>query len=180
MNPAVVDTATPTDPDTVTDTAADDRPGAGPAPRPLTDQEASELLSGQQFGVLAGLKRSGHPHLSTVLYRWDAQERTVRVSSTAERLKTRQLRTRPQAALHVTGPNVWSFAVAEGDAEVSEPTAVPGDAVGRELLSMTPGFADPADEAAFLAQLVADRRVVIRIQVSRLYGTALDIPGQAD
>ncbi|GAA1419354.1 hypothetical protein GCM10009662_74010 [Catellatospora coxensis] len=65
MNPTVVATATSTVPDTVTETAADDRPGAGPAPRPLTDQEASELLGGQQFGVLAGLKRSGHPHLST-------------------------------------------------------------------------------------------------------------------
>ncbi|MBI0377346.1 PPOX class F420-dependent oxidoreductase, partial [Streptomyces albiflaviniger] len=57
----------------------------------------------------------------------------------------------------------------------SEVTAVPGDAVGRELLSMTPGFADPHDETAFLEQLVADRRVVIRIRVSRLYGTALDV-----
>lgn len=55
-------------------------------------------------------------------------------------------------------------------------TAVPEDAVGRELLSMTPGFAEPHEEAAFLEQLVADRRVVIRIRVSRLYGTALDMP----
>lgn len=151
-------------------------PGAGPAPRVLTDAELSRLLGAQQFGVLASVRRTGHPHLTTVLYAWDAEERVVRVSSTADRLKPRQLRTDPHAALHVNGPDVFSFAVAEGEAEVSDPAAESGDAVSRELLSMTPGFEDPAEEAAFLSQLVADRRVVIRLRVSRLYGTALDVP----
>ncbi|MFG3141505.1 pyridoxamine 5'-phosphate oxidase family protein [Streptomyces sp. NPDC048211] len=151
-------------------------PGAGPAPRTLTEAELSRLLGAQQFGVLASVRSTGHPHLTTVLYSWDAKERTVRVSSTADRLKPRQLHTDPHAALHVNGPDVFSFAVAEGVAEVSDPAAVPGDAVSRELLSLTPGFEDPAEEAAFLSQVVADRRVVIRIRVSRLYGTALDVP----
>jgi hypothetical protein len=101
------------------------------------------------------------------------------VSTTAGRLKARQLAANPHAALHVAGPDVWSFAVAEGEAEVSEPSTVPGDAVGRELLSMVPLFADPAAEEAFLAQQAAERRVVIRLRVTRLYGTALDI-AQAD
>ncbi|WP_327709745.1 TIGR03618 family F420-dependent PPOX class oxidoreductase [Streptomyces sp. NBC_00464] len=165
---------TDTAPTITTDT--DTGPGNGPAPRTLTEAELSQLLGEQQFGVLASVRRTGHPHLTTVLYSWDAKERVVRVSSTADRLKPRQLRTDPHAALHVNGPDVFSFAVAEGEAEVSAPAAVPGDAVSRELLSLTPGFEDPAEEAAFLAQVVADRRVVIRIRVSRLYGTALDIP----
>ncbi|MFI5941322.1 pyridoxamine 5'-phosphate oxidase family protein [Streptomyces uncialis] len=150
---------------------------AGPAPRPLTDADASALLAAGRFGTLAAVRSTGHPHLSTVLYDWDPAERTVRVSTTAERLKARQLRRDPHASLHVQGPDVWSFAVAEGLAEVSEPTAVPGDTVGRELLALTPGFPDPADESAFLAQAVTDRRVVVRLRVSRLYGTALDITG---
>ncbi|MEU9796765.1 PPOX class F420-dependent oxidoreductase [Streptomyces sparsogenes] len=152
------------------------KPGAGPAPRPLTDEELSRLLREQQFAVLATVKRSGHPHLSTVLHHWSPEERVIRISTTADRLKVRQLRRDPHAALHVSGPDVWSFAVAEGEAEISEVATVPGDAVGRELLALTPGFGHPKDEAAFLEQMVADRRVVIRIRVSRLYGTALDIP----
>lgn len=159
----------------MTDTEQEPGPGAGPAPRSLSERELSQLLGTQQFGVLASVKRGGHPHLSTVLYHWDPTERTVRISTTADRLKVRQLRRDPHAALHVTGPNVWSFAVAEGEAEISDVTTAPGDATGRELLAMTPGFDDPADEAAFLRQLVADRRVAIRIRVSRLYGTALDV-----
>ncbi|MCQ8832642.1 pyridoxamine 5'-phosphate oxidase family protein [Streptomyces malaysiensis] len=155
---------------------AETKPGAGPAPRVLTEDELSRTLRDQRFGVLATVKRGGHPHLSTVIHRWSPEERVLRISSTADRLKVRQLRRDPHAAVHVGAPDGWSFAVAEGEAEVSEVTAVPGDAVGRELLSMTPGFAEPHEEAAFLEQLVADRRVVIRIRVSRLYGTALDMP----
>ncbi|WP_106396405.1 PPOX class F420-dependent oxidoreductase [Actinocorallia populi] len=149
---------------------------AGPAPRALSEKEASDLIGAQEFGVLATVKRSGHPHLSTVLYRWDPAERIIRVSTTEGRLKTRHIRNDPRLALHVNGPDVWSFAVAEGEAEISEPTVEPGDATGRELLSLTPGFDDPAEEAAFLARLVAERRVVIRLRVTRLYGTALDFP----
>ncbi|GII97502.1 TIGR03618 family F420-dependent PPOX class oxidoreductase [Sinosporangium siamense] len=151
---------------------------AGPAPRVLTDGELSALLADRQFGVLASVKRSGHPHLTTVLYTWNPDERVVRISTTADRLKPRHYRSDPHAALHVSGPDVWSFAVAEGEAEVSAATAEPGDEVGQELLSMTPGFDDPAEEAAFLKQAVAERRVVVRIRVSRLYGTALDIPSE--
>ncbi|GAA2616319.1 pyridoxamine 5'-phosphate oxidase family protein [Actinomadura fulvescens] len=120
----------------------------GPAPRTLTDQELSRILGEQRFGALAAVKRSGHPHLSTVLYAWDPEERVIRISSTEDRLKVRQLRNDPRTALHVNGENVWSFAVAEGDAEI---ISAPEDGPGR---------------------------VVISIKVSRLYGTALDIPAE--
>ncbi|MEU8794044.1 PPOX class F420-dependent oxidoreductase [Streptomyces sp. NPDC048643] len=146
-----------------------------PAPRTLSDGALSELLSSQQFGTLATNKTNGHPHLTTMVYSWDAEGRIVRFSSTADRVKVKQLRRDPRAALHVPGGDVWSFAVAEGEAEVSEITTTPGDATGRELLAMIPEVAKPQDEGAFLAQLVAERRVVIRLKVSRLYGTALDL-----
>ncbi|MFJ9886560.1 pyridoxamine 5'-phosphate oxidase family protein [Streptomyces sp. NPDC091287] len=146
----------------------------GPAPRALSEDELSELLGTQQFGTLATNKRSGHPHLTTMGYHWDAAARILRFSSTADRVKVKQLRRDPRAALHVPGGDVWSFAVAEGEAEISDITTVPGDATGRELLDIALTSVRPADEAAFLEQLVAERRVVIRLAVSRLYGTALD------
>ncbi|MFJ4837982.1 TIGR03618 family F420-dependent PPOX class oxidoreductase [Streptomyces sp. NPDC088746] len=157
-----------------------DETKSGPAPRTLTDRALSRILQEQQFGVLAAVRSTGHPHLSTVLYRWDADERVLRVSSTEGRLKTRVLRRNSHASLHVDGGDVWSFAVAEGLAEVSEPTVAAGDAVGRELASLAPGFDDPADERAFLEQAVAEHRVVIRLRVSRLYGAALDVTEKAE
>ncbi|MEU4762322.1 TIGR03618 family F420-dependent PPOX class oxidoreductase [Actinosynnema sp. NPDC023794] len=123
---------------------------AGPAPRTLTDDELVDLLDAQRFGVLATVKRSGHPHLSTVLYQWDAKERVIRVSTTADRLKARQIRADPKVSLHVSGPDVWSFAVVEGDAELVETTDGP--------------------------DLEPDRRLTITFTATRLYGTALDIP----
>ncbi|MFF5980500.1 PPOX class F420-dependent oxidoreductase [Streptomyces olindensis] len=148
-----------------------------PAPLPLSDEALSALLGTQRFGTLATVKRSGHPHLTTMLYGWDPEARVLRFSTTADRVKVSHLRREPRAALHVQGGDVWSFAVAEGEAEVSEITTVPGDAVGRELLAMIPQDAKPEDEDAFLEQLVAERRLVIRLKVDRLYGTALDING---
>ena len=149
----------------------------GPAPRPLSDEALSELLGKQQFGTLATVKRSGHPHLTTMLYSWDPEARIVRFSTTADRIKVQHLRRDRRAALHVQGGDVWSFAVAAGEAEVSGITTVPGDAVGRELLGMIPKAARPEDEGAFLEQQVAERRVVVRLKVDRLYGTALDVNG---
>ncbi|MEV7654795.1 TIGR03618 family F420-dependent PPOX class oxidoreductase [Streptomyces anulatus] len=146
-----------------------------PGPRALSDEALSALLGRQQFGTLATNKRSGHPHLTTMVYSWDPASRIVRFSTTADRVKIKHLRRDPRAALHVPGGDVWSFAVAEGEAEVSGSTTEPGDAVGRELLGMVPAAGRPADEAAFFEELVAERRVVIRLKVDRLYGTALDL-----
>ncbi|MFI1443716.1 pyridoxamine 5'-phosphate oxidase family protein [Streptomyces fructofermentans] len=148
-----------------------------PAPRALSDQALSDLLGRQRFGTLATVKRSGHPHPTTMVYSWDPEARIARFSTTADRVKVQHLQRDPRAALHVQGGDVWSFAVAEGEATVSEPTAVPGDAVGQELLGMIPQSGRPEDEAAFLEELVAERRLVIRLKVDRLYGTALDIDG---
>ncbi|OEV10896.1 pyridoxamine 5'-phosphate oxidase family protein [Streptomyces nanshensis] len=150
-----------------------------PGPRVLTDEALSELLGARHFSVLATNRRDGHPHLTTMVHGWDPQTRTVRFFTTADRVKAGHLRRDPRAAVHVQGDDVWSFAVAEGEAEVSEATAVPGDAVGREVLAMLPEPMRPApeDERAFLERLVEERRVVIRLRVRRLYGTALDVDG---
>ncbi|MBB5085103.1 pyridoxamine 5'-phosphate oxidase family protein [Nonomuraea endophytica] len=137
---------------------------SGPAPRSLTTRELEQLLEDQQFGVLATVKRNGHPAMSTVLYRWSAAEQVIRISTTADRLKARQIRNDPRVALHVRGDNVWSFAVAEGEAQVTDQP--------EELLR----FAGQVDDAAaFLEQQAREQRVIIKIPVSRLYGTALDI-----
>lgn len=148
-----------------------------PGPRRLSEDELSRLLERRLFGTLATVRRSGHPHLTTMLYDWDPRARVVRFTTRADRAKVAHLRRDPRAALHVPGDDVWSFAVAEGEAEVSEPTTVPGDAVGRELLGIITRLEPPEDEAEFLAEQVAERRVVIRLRVDRLYGTGVAVAG---
>ncbi len=64
--------------------------------------------------------------------------------------------------------------VAEGDVEVSPISTEPGDATGRELLAIFPQ-ADATAEAAFLAEQVAEQRVVMRLHVTRLYGDIIEL-----
>ncbi|GLW08923.1 PPOX class F420-dependent enzyme [Microtetraspora sp. NBRC 13810] len=151
-------------------------PGAGPEARDLTDDALSGFLASHTFGALAANKRDGRPHLSTVVYGWDPVERIARISTRPGRAKVRLLRADPRAALYVSSADFMSFAVAEGEVELSPVSVTPGDGTGRELLSLRPPFEDPADEAAFFQQMVLDERLVIRLRVARLYGTALDLP----
>ncbi|MBC6465216.1 TIGR03618 family F420-dependent PPOX class oxidoreductase [Actinomadura alba] len=150
-------------------------PGRGPGAVALSGDEFARMLGSQGMGALATVKRDGHPHLSTVAYTWNPEQRVARVSTTAERVKVRHLRRDPRCALYVSSADHMSFVVAEGRAELSPVSSTPGDETGRELLAMHPALERPEDTAAFLANMVADQRLVVRLRVSRLYGTAIDL-----
>lgn len=149
---------------------------SGLPPRTLTEDVLSDLLASNSFGTLATVKRSGYPHLTTMIYNWDPSTRTVRFFTTADRVKVKHIQHNSHAALHVPGPDIWSFAVAEGEAEISEVTREPGDTTGREIWAMLPQQLRPDDQHTFMTSLVEERRVVIRLHVTRLYGAALDQP----
>jgi PPOX class probable F420-dependent enzyme len=145
-----------------------------PPLRPLRDDERRSLLGSGDHGVLATIGRAGFPQLSTVVYAWDSANGIVRVSTRADRAKARNVAANQRAALFVEGPDRWSFAVAEGHAELSPVSREPGDATGLELLEIFPQ-ADAAAEAAFLEEQVAEQRVVIRLHVERLYGDIIEL-----
>lgn len=143
---------------------------------PPGEQQLRELIATRREGILAAVTRTGYPHLTNVLYVWDAEEQTARVSTTADRVKGRILRRDPRAALHVPGDHFWSFAVAECDAELSAVAAVPGDEACRELLRVHSAFYGDLDETPFFAQMIEARRLVVRLRVRRVYGVLLDRP----
>lgn len=130
------------------------------------------LVADHAMGVLVALKRDGRPQLSNIAYGFDGE--VARISVTAERAKTKNLQRDPRASLHVTTPDFWLWAVAEGTAELSALTTEPGDAVGRELLALHDAVQKKAhpDPDEFFAAMVSDRRLVVRLRVERLYGQA--------
>jgi PPOX class probable F420-dependent enzyme len=140
------------------------------------EQQLLDLIATNNQGILAAVTRAGYPHLTNVLYVWEAAERTARVSTTADRVKGRILQRDPRAALHVSGPHFWSYAVAECDADVTEVATAPGDETCRELLDVHSAFVEVEDEPAFFEQMIAARRLVVRLRVRRLYGVLLDEP----
>jgi PPOX class probable F420-dependent enzyme len=141
------------------------------------EQSLLDLIADNRQGVLAAVTRAGYPHLTNVLYVWDAAERIARVSTTADRVKGRILQRDPRAALHVAGAHFWSYAVAECDAELSAVARTPGDDACRRLLEVHSAFyGEIGDEPAFFAQMIEARRLVVSLRVSRVYGVLLDTP----
>ncbi len=135
-----------------------------------TEKDLWQLVVSQREGVLATVARDGRPQLSNVLYTLDADTRVVRMSTTADRIKARNLARDPRAALHVSGQDFWHYAVAEGDVTLSAVASVPGDDACRELLAVHAAFYGEQDGDAVYPDLIAAKRLVVRLQVSHLYG----------
>lgn len=85
-----------------------------------TSQDALfKLLSEYDGGVLVTLKRDGRPQLSNVNHAYYPDERTVCVSITDDRAKTRNMRRDPRVSYHVTSEDRWVYTVVEGVADLS-------------------------------------------------------------
>jgi PPOX class probable F420-dependent enzyme len=136
--------------------------------------EPADIIAATSKGVLATVKRDGHPQLSNIFYLWDAAEQVARITTTADRVKARVLRRHPAAALYVSGAHFYQWAVAEGDAEVSDVTTSPGDEVAQELVPLYETFMGTHDLDALYARLIEEKRLVIRLRVTRIYGMALE------
>jgi PPOX class probable F420-dependent enzyme len=140
------------------------------------EQQLLDLIAGSKQAILAAVTSAGYPHLTNVLYVWDAERRVARISTTADRVKGRILQRDSHAALHISGPHFWSYAVAECDAQTSAVAATPGDDACRELYEVHSAFYDDLDEAKFFQQMIDAKRLVIRLQVRKLYGVILQEP----
>ena len=134
------------------------------------ESELWDLVASRREGVLGTVRRDGLPQLSNVLYLPGPGGRTARISTTADRLKARILARDPRAVLHVTGDSFWAYTVAQGHATLMPAAEEPGDEACRELLEVHSAFYGPQDEDAFFAEMIARRRLVIRLALDRVYG----------
>ena len=137
---------------------------------PMSDDELWQLISGGQQAVLATTRSDGSPQLSNVLYVVDPADRLVRISTKRDTAKVRHLRRDPRAALHVTGRDFWAWAVAEGPVTLSDVAAVPGDPATEELRQIYTAFYGPQLDDEFYPAVIAQQRIVVRLQVQRVYG----------
>jgi PPOX class probable F420-dependent enzyme len=135
------------------------------------DDKLLAVISGNSLGVLATIKRDGRPQLSNVSYHFDKQAAAIEVSITEPRAKTRNLRRDPRASILVSSDDGWSYAVAEGNAELSPPAADPHDDTVEALIALYRDIAgEHSDWDDYRRAMVTDRRVFMRLPVSRLYG----------
>lgn len=136
----------------------------------MIDETLWQLVAANQHGVLATVSRDGRPQLSNVLFVVDQGEQMIRISTTADRVKARNLARDPRAALHVQGENFWAYAVAEGPVTLSEVAAEAGDDAGRELMAVHFAFYGDEDPDDFYTTVIAQRRLVVRLHVEHVYG----------
>ena len=137
----------------------------------MTDTAALRaLLSERELGVLATIRRNGRPQLSTVVYHYDPGRELIRISVTADRAKTRNLARDPRASLHVSAADGWSWAVAEGTAELSPVAADPQDATVAELIDLYRAIrGEHPDWDDYRRAMVAERRLVYVLTPERVY-----------
>jgi PPOX class probable F420-dependent enzyme len=135
------------------------------------DDSLLQLLADIDDGVLVTLKRDGRPQLSNVKHIYDPKERILRVSVTDDRAKTRNLRRDPRASYHVTTSDRWAWSAAEGTAELSPVAADPYDDTVEELIALYRGIlGEHPDWDEYRRSMVADKRLVLRLHVERVYG----------
>jgi PPOX class probable F420-dependent enzyme len=139
----------------------------------LATSDAEQFIADRHWGVLVTLKGSdGRPQLSNVAYAMIAG--VIRLSVTTDRAKTANLRDDPRVSLHVTSDDFWTYAVAEGTAELSPVATDPGDDTATALLELyesVQGSAHP-DPDEFRQAMVGDRRLQISFRPERVYPTS--------
>jgi PPOX class probable F420-dependent enzyme len=124
-------------------------------------------------GALVTLKRDGRPQISTVDFCFDTSASVLRISTVRASAKVANLRRDPRASLYVPSSGLGTYAVAEGDAELSAVSAELDDATVEELIEVYRAVqGEHPDWDDYRRAMVADRRLVIRLRVDRLYGFA--------
>ncbi|GAY17643.1 PPOX class F420-dependent enzyme [Mycobacterium sp. shizuoka-1] len=137
----------------------------------MFDDKLLALIANNSLGVLATIKRDGRPQLSNVTYHFDAREPAIEVSITEPRAKTRNLRRDARASILVSSDDGWSYAVAEGNAILSPPAASPHDDTVEALIALYRNVAgEHPDWDDYRRAMVTDRRVLLRLPISHLYG----------
>jgi PPOX class probable F420-dependent enzyme len=136
-----------------------------------------EIIAGTRDGVLATIRRDGMPHLSNVYYVADRSTETIRLSTTTDRAKGRNLQRDPRAALYVAGEDFVKFAVAEGPVSLAIADQ-PGDAAINELFEVHRALGAASERTGFDDEMIANHRMVVRLRVERVYGLFIDRPRQ--
>ena len=131
---------------------------------------AIDFAKENSHSVLVTVRGNGRPQLSNVLHHV-FDDGIIRISITADRAKYKNLVREPWAALHVTRPDFFAYAVLEGDVELTPVAARPDDATVDELVAYYRAANGEHDDwDAYRAAMVADRRVIVRFTPNRAYG----------
>jgi len=136
------------------------------------DPNLIALTSARNIGALATIKRDGRPQLSTVNFTLDPATTVARISVIDGGAKVHNLRRDPRASVFVGSPDGWTYAVLEGMVTLSPMALAADDETVEELVEVFRAIRgeDHPDWDEYRRAMVADRRLVARLQVDHVYG----------
>ncbi len=127
------------------------------------------FLAAHSRGVLATHRISGRPQMTNVNY--GIIDDVIRVSVTADRFKTRNMRRDPRASLHVTSVDFRSWAVVDCDVELGPVALQPGDRGLADLTALYRAIrGEHPDWDEYAQAMVTERRLVASLRPVNAYG----------
>lgn len=133
--------------------------------------QALTFVRRQRNGVLVTQKRDGRPQLSNISYAAD-DDGTVRISTTADRAKAKNMARTPLASLHVTQDDFWAYVVLEADVELSAIAQSPDDEAVEELVTLYRSIVgEHPDWDDYRTAMAREQRLVVRLHPTHAYGT---------
>jgi PPOX class probable F420-dependent enzyme len=132
--------------------------------------DALDFIRPRHQGILIATKSDGRPQSSNVAYAVGDDD-VIRISVTDDRAKTRNLRKRPQASLHVNRDDFYAYAVIEADVTALPVAASPDDETADMLVDYYRAVAGEHDDwDDYRRAMVADRRLVLELRPTHAYG----------
>ncbi|MEJ7801746.1 MAG: PPOX class F420-dependent oxidoreductase [Ilumatobacter sp.] len=131
---------------------------------------ALDYIRERHQGVIAAIKSDGRPQLSNIAYSVD-DDGTIRISATADRAKTQNLRRDRRGSLYVTADDFGSYCVIEGDVETTPVTTDPGDETSDALVAYYRTLAgEHPDWDEYRQAMIDEGRLMLLLTPTRAYG----------
>ncbi len=132
--------------------------------------EALDYIRERHQGVIVAIKSDGRPQLSNIAYAVD-DDGTIRISATADRAKTKNLRRDRRGSLYVTADEFGSYCVVEGDVETTPVTTDPGDETSDALVAYYRTLAgEHPDWDEYRQAMIDEGRLMLLLTPTRAYG----------
>lgn len=132
--------------------------------------DALDFVRAHKNGVLTTIRANGRPQLSNILY-VPGDDGLLRISITASRAKTINMRRDPRVSLYVPGDTFWQYVVIEGTAALTPVAADPTDDTVEQLIAYyRAGNGEHPDWDDYRATMVADGRLIAAVHPGRAYG----------
>lgn len=117
--------------------------------------------SERKNAVLITIRADGRPQSSDVSY--FVEDDTIKISVTADRAKTANMRRDPRVVIHVTEPDSWSYLSFDGTVTLLDPAAAPGDETSDALVDYYEKVAGQPhpDWDEYRAAMVSEQRLLV-------------------